>query len=85
MNEKMYDENVELWWECLKKEIKELSINFSQKMSRREISYVTVGRYNGSAAPEDRMIIRNDSIVWNNEELEVGSTFITTTAKHTLL
>uniref|UniRef100_A0A3P9KSM1 Vomeronasal 2, receptor 1 n=1 Tax=Oryzias latipes TaxID=8090 RepID=A0A3P9KSM1_ORYLA len=33
-----------------------------------EISYVTVGHYNGSAAPEDRLQIRNDSIVWNNEE-----------------
>ncbi|XP_012730253.2 vomeronasal type-2 receptor 1 [Fundulus heteroclitus] len=35
-----------------------------------EISYVTVGHYNGSAAPEERMHIRNESIVWNNEELE---------------
>ncbi|XP_040037865.2 vomeronasal type-2 receptor 1 isoform X2 [Gasterosteus aculeatus] len=35
-----------------------------------EMSYVTVGSYNGSAAPEDRMKIVNDSIVWNNEELE---------------
>uniref|UniRef100_A0A671Y9S3 Vomeronasal 2, receptor 1 n=1 Tax=Sparus aurata TaxID=8175 RepID=A0A671Y9S3_SPAAU len=35
-----------------------------------EISYVTVGRYNGSAAPEDGMTIRNDSIVWNNDMLE---------------
>uniref|UniRef100_A0A8C7XZR4 Vomeronasal 2, receptor 1 n=1 Tax=Oryzias sinensis TaxID=183150 RepID=A0A8C7XZR4_9TELE len=33
-----------------------------------EISYVTVGHYNGSAAPEDRLHIRNGSIVWNNEE-----------------
>uniref|UniRef100_H2MB01 Vomeronasal 2, receptor 1 n=1 Tax=Oryzias latipes TaxID=8090 RepID=H2MB01_ORYLA len=33
-----------------------------------EISYVTVGHYNGSAAPEDRLHIRNDSIVWNNDE-----------------
>ncbi|KAF6718794.1 Vomeronasal type-2 receptor 1 [Oryzias melastigma] len=32
-----------------------------------EISYVTVGHYNGSAAPEDRLHIRNDSIVWNND------------------
>ncbi|RVE64562.1 hypothetical protein OJAV_G00127160 [Oryzias javanicus] len=32
-----------------------------------EISYVTVGHYNGSAGPEDRLHIRNDSIVWNNE------------------
>lgn len=37
-----------------------------------EISYVTVGRYNGSAAPEDGMTIRNDSIVWNNDMLEVS-------------
>ncbi|XP_034460712.1 vomeronasal type-2 receptor 1 [Hippoglossus hippoglossus] len=35
-----------------------------------EISYITVGRYNGSAAPRDRMTITNDSIVWNNEVLE---------------
>ncbi|KAM9853625.1 vomeronasal type-2 receptor 1 [Aulostomus maculatus] len=35
-----------------------------------EVSYVTVGHYNGSAAPEDRMTIMNDSIVWNNEVLE---------------
>ncbi|XP_070762535.1 vomeronasal type-2 receptor 1 [Enoplosus armatus] len=38
--------------------------------SNGEISYITVGRYNGSAAPEDRMTITNDSIVWNNEVLE---------------
>uniref|UniRef100_M4ARP3 Vomeronasal 2, receptor 1 n=1 Tax=Xiphophorus maculatus TaxID=8083 RepID=M4ARP3_XIPMA len=35
-----------------------------------EISYVTVGHYNGSAAAEEKMHIRNESIVWNNEELE---------------
>ncbi|KAM9801343.1 vomeronasal type-2 receptor 1 [Neosynchiropus ocellatus] len=35
-----------------------------------EISYVTVGQYNGSADPENQMTIRNDSIVWNNDELE---------------
>ncbi|XP_031146686.1 vomeronasal type-2 receptor 1 [Sander lucioperca] len=38
--------------------------------SNGEISYVTVGRYNGSAAPEDRMTIMNDSILWNNEVKE---------------
>ena len=38
-----------------------------------EISYVTVGNYNGSAAPEDRMTLRNDSIMWNNEGMEVRS------------
>ncbi|XP_041796667.1 vomeronasal type-2 receptor 1 [Chelmon rostratus] len=38
--------------------------------SNGEISYNTVGRYNGSAAPEDRMTIMNDSIVWNNDMLE---------------
>ncbi|XP_078103233.1 vomeronasal type-2 receptor 1 [Sander vitreus] len=38
--------------------------------SNGEISYVTVGRYNGSAAPEDMMTIMNDSILWNNEVLE---------------
>ncbi|XP_070685878.1 vomeronasal type-2 receptor 1 [Pempheris klunzingeri] len=41
-----------------------------QLNSNGEISYVTVGHYNGSAAPEDRMTIMNDSIVWNNEVLE---------------
>ncbi|XP_042342864.1 vomeronasal type-2 receptor 1 [Plectropomus leopardus] len=41
-----------------------------QVSSNGEISYVTVGHYNGSAAPEDRMTIMNDSIVWNNEVLE---------------
>lgn len=46
--------------------------------SKGEISYVTVGRYNGSAAPEDRMTIRNDSIVWNNDMLEVSSILINT-------
>ncbi|XP_051254714.1 vomeronasal type-2 receptor 1 [Dicentrarchus labrax] len=35
-----------------------------------EISYVTVGHYNASAAPEDRMTIMNDSIVWNNDILK---------------
>lgn len=37
-----------------------------------EISYVTVGHYNGSAAPEDRLHIRNDSIVWNNDASTVS-------------
>ncbi|XP_047450439.1 vomeronasal type-2 receptor 1 [Mugil cephalus] len=41
-----------------------------QVNSNGEISYVTVGHYNASAAPEDRMNIMNDSIVWNNEVLE---------------
>ncbi|GAA6218251.1 vomeronasal type-2 receptor 1-like [Lates japonicus] len=41
-----------------------------QVNSNGEISYVTVGRYNGSAAPEDSMTIANDSIVWNNEVLQ---------------
>ncbi|KAK5929052.1 hypothetical protein CgunFtcFv8_010320 [Champsocephalus gunnari] len=35
-----------------------------------EIFYVTVGNYNGSAAPEDRMTLRNDSIMWNDEGTE---------------
>ncbi|XP_037304481.2 vomeronasal type-2 receptor 1 [Pungitius pungitius] len=43
-------------------------INWQVK-SNGEMSYVTVGSYNGSAAPEDRMKITNDSIVWNNQEL----------------
>ncbi|KAM7413380.1 hypothetical protein PAMA_020666 [Pampus argenteus] len=38
--------------------------------SNGEISYVTVGHYNQSAAVKDRMTIRNDSIMWNNEVLE---------------
>jgi len=41
--------------------------------SEGEISYVTVGRYNGSAAPEHRMTIMNNSIVWNNEITEVSN------------
>lgn len=47
-----------------------------QVNSNGEISYVTVGHYNASAAPEDRMNIMNDSIVWNNEVLEVSSILI---------
>lgn len=43
-----------------------------QFSSNGEISYVIVGHYNGSAAPEDRMNILNDSIVWNSEVLEVS-------------
>ncbi|XP_033952815.1 vomeronasal type-2 receptor 1 [Pseudochaenichthys georgianus] len=35
-----------------------------------EMFYVTVGNYNGSAAPEDRMTLRNDSIMWNDEGTE---------------
>lgn len=50
--------------------------------SNGEISYITVGHYNGSAAPEDRMKLMNDSIVWNNEVLEVSSIWIKTI--HTL-
>uniref|UniRef100_A0A3B5ARB1 Vomeronasal type-2 receptor 1-like n=1 Tax=Stegastes partitus TaxID=144197 RepID=A0A3B5ARB1_9TELE len=41
-----------------------------QVNSNGEVSYVTVGSYNGSAALEDRIHIMNDSIVWNNEVLE---------------
>ncbi|TDH15051.1 hypothetical protein EPR50_G00027310 [Perca flavescens] len=44
--------------------------------SNGEISYVTVGHYNGSAAPVDRMTINNTSILWNNEVLEVSSILI---------
>lgn len=44
-----------------------------QVNSDGEISYVTVGHYNGSAAPEDRMTIKNNSIIWNNEVLEVSN------------
>ncbi|XP_068173994.1 vomeronasal type-2 receptor 1 [Antennarius striatus] len=35
-----------------------------------EISYVSVGHFNGSAAPEHSLTITNDSIVWINEVLE---------------
>lgn len=52
--------------------------------SNGEISYVTVGRYNGSAVPEDKITISNDSIVWNNEVLEVSSILIETAINHTL-
>ncbi|XP_040929434.1 GMP synthase [glutamine-hydrolyzing] isoform X1 [Betta splendens] len=31
------------------------------------IAYVTVGHYNGSEAPEARMTLKNDSIIWNNQ------------------
>lgn len=36
-----------------------------------QISYVAVGRYNGSQEPEERLVVFNDSILWNNEELQV--------------
>uniref|UniRef100_A0A667ZWT6 Vomeronasal 2, receptor 1 n=1 Tax=Myripristis murdjan TaxID=586833 RepID=A0A667ZWT6_9TELE len=35
-----------------------------------ELSYVIVGSYNGTAQPEARMTIQNESIVWNNEDVE---------------
>uniref|UniRef100_A0A8C7GHZ8 Vomeronasal 2, receptor 1 n=1 Tax=Oncorhynchus kisutch TaxID=8019 RepID=A0A8C7GHZ8_ONCKI len=35
-----------------------------------EISYVTIGRFNSTAAPDAMMTINNASIVWNNDELE---------------
>ena len=54
-----------------------------QFSSNGEISYVIVGHYNGSAAPEDRMNILNDSIVWNNEVLEVS--FCLQVINHTFL
>uniref|UniRef100_A0A3Q1H8A4 G-protein coupled receptors family 3 profile domain-containing protein n=1 Tax=Anabas testudineus TaxID=64144 RepID=A0A3Q1H8A4_ANATE len=41
-----------------------------QVNSDGEISYVTIGLYNGSAAPGDRMTIKNNSIIWNNQVLE---------------
>lgn len=50
-----------------------------------EISYVNVGHYNGSAAPEDRMTILNDSIVWNNEVLEVSDMLVKTAINKMLL
>ncbi|XP_030621098.1 vomeronasal type-2 receptor 1 [Chanos chanos] len=36
-----------------------------------QISYVHIGYYNSTAPPEERMIINNDSIIWNNNMLEV--------------
>lgn len=44
-----------------------------QVNSDGEISYVTVGHYNGSAASGDRMTIKNNSIIWNNEVSEVSN------------
>ncbi|XP_075998225.1 vomeronasal type-2 receptor 1 [Genypterus blacodes] len=38
--------------------------------SEGEISYVSVGRYNGTESKEARMTIQNASIFWNNDELE---------------
>ncbi|XP_071216122.1 vomeronasal type-2 receptor 1 [Salvelinus alpinus] len=35
-----------------------------------EISYVTIGQFNSTAAPDAMMTINNASIVWNNDELE---------------
>lgn len=35
------------------------------------VSYVAAGRYNGSQEPEERLVVFNDSILWNNEELQV--------------
>lgn len=39
-----------------------------QVNSHGELSYVTVGQYNASA--DNSMTIRNDTIIWNNEETE---------------
>lgn len=36
-----------------------------------QISYVAVGHYNGSQEPEERLVVFNDSILWNNEEVQV--------------
>lgn len=36
------------------------------------ISYVTVGHYNGSAAAEEKLQLKNYSIIWNNDVLEVS-------------
>lgn len=47
-----------------------------QVNSGGEVSFVTVGQYNGSAAPQDRMTIANGSIIWNNEVLEVRGLLI---------
>lgn len=43
-----------------------------QVNSHGELSYVTVGQYNASA--DKTMTIKNDSIIWNNEETEVSVT-----------
>jgi len=55
-----------------------------QVNSDGEISYVNVGLFNGSAAPEDRLHIMNGSIVWNNEVSEVSCILILTAVKHML-
>lgn len=52
--------------------------------SNGEIHYVTVGHYDGSAAPENRMHIMTESIVWHNEVLEVSNTLINTWIKQQL-
>lgn len=44
-----------------------------QFSSDGEISYVTVGHFNASAAPEEQMRISNDSIRWNNDAQEVST------------
>ncbi|XP_034024673.1 vomeronasal type-2 receptor 1 [Thalassophryne amazonica] len=44
-------------------------INWQVK-SDGQMSYITVGHYNGSAPQESRMVLLNDSIVWNKEELQ---------------
>ncbi|TNN01638.1 hypothetical protein fugu_011020 [Takifugu bimaculatus] len=36
-----------------------------------EISYVKVGHFNATAAPEEQMTIMNGSIVWNSDALEI--------------
>ncbi|XP_019901532.2 vomeronasal type-2 receptor 1 [Esox lucius] len=41
-----------------------------QVRSDGEIAYVTVGRFNSTAPPEARMTIDNDSIAWNNDDLQ---------------
>lgn len=38
-----------------------------------EISYVKVGHFNASAGPHEQMSITNDSVVWNNDALEVST------------
>ncbi|XP_026169117.1 vomeronasal type-2 receptor 1 [Mastacembelus armatus] len=41
-----------------------------QLNSNGELSYITVGQYNASGALENRMSLKNDSIIWNSELLE---------------
>lgn len=42
-----------------------------QSDSEGEITYNHIGYYNSTAPPEEKLIINNGSIIWNNDVLEV--------------